>query len=506
MSVYDKTDLLPFARGLVQCGFKLLSTGKTASFLRRRRIPVREISALTGYPELLDGRVKTLHPRIHAAILADRSKASHMKALRREGVEPIDLVAVDLYPFEEALRKKMSAAECLEQIDVGGVALLRAAAKNYRYVTVVPGVAFYGEVLKALKRGGIREKMKQSLACHAFLRTSLYDQAIRSFFNEMDKGKKELLPKSLNLTLRKWMSLRYGENPHQEGALYLNGASPLAAESLALQGRPLSYNNLLDLDAAYRIVRGFKKPACALIKHASPCGVSLGRTAEEAFERAWACDPESAFGGVVGLNRPLDGRMAKRILQSGFLEVIASPEITKSALRILKRKPNLRVVSFETFYRDGRERHEMKPLSRDIFLVQTPDASTAPFRWRCVTQKKPTREEEKSLRFAFQVAKDVRSNAAVIAKGETTVAIGGGQPSRVGAVRLAVEKAGNRAAGAVLASDGFFPFPDNIEVAALAGIHAMVQPGGSIRDGEVIRACNEFDVAMVLTGIRHFKH
>jgi len=506
LSVYDKRGIVPFARGLSRLGIKLLSTGKTARILKANRIPVQEVSEYTGYPELLSGRVKTLHPKIHAAILADRKNRSHMKALREKGIDPIDLVVVDLYPFEEGVRKRLRPTELEELIDIGGVTLLRAAAKNSKYVTVVPSADFYEEILSELKRtSSVREATNRKLAYEAFLRTSRYDQTIRNFFG---RDRKETLPDLLTLNFRKWMTLRYGENPHQEGALYVNTASHTSQNAISLQGKPLSFNNLLDLDTAYRIVSEFKKPSVAIVKHASPCGVSLGRTLEEAFQKAWECDAESAFGGVVGVNRPLNGALAKQILESAFLEVIAFPKIEKAALRVLKSKQNLRLVPFDALYNEkGTDKKEFRQLSGGPLLIQTEDRLDAiPSRLRVVTKRRPDAKELASLLFAFKVAKHVRSNAIVVAKEEATVGIGGGQPSRVGSVRLAIQKAGTKAEGAVLASDGFFPFPDNVEVAREAGIRAIIQPGGSMRDREVIEACNHRDIAMVFTGIRHFRH
>jgi len=504
ISVYNKKELVPFAKQLKRLGFKILSTGKTATFLRSKKIAVQDVSEYTGYPELLNGRVKTLHPKIHAGILADRGNTSHMKSLRKKGIEPIDLVVVDLYPFEEGLQKKMSFSKMIELIDIGGVTLLRAGAKNAKFVTVIPGSEFYERGLYALKKPlRFRREINQQLAHEAFLRTSRYDQTIQSFLGEKERA----LPNSLTLSLQKQKTLRYGENPHQTAAFYTEeGVSSSTAYSL--QGKPLSFNNFLDLDTAYRIVKQFQKPCVTIMKHAAPCGVGLGKTLHEAFEKAWESDPESAFGGVVGLNRPLDRALTQEILSRGFLEVIAAPQIQPGALRLLRRRKNLRVVPFEGLYGKGKkEKYDIRQLSFGHFLVQT--ANALPLnssKCRCVTRRKPTSTELASLVFSFQVAQFVQSNAIVIAHQEGTVGIGGGQPSRVGAVRVALEKAGVHAEGSVLASDGFFPFPDGVELAAEAGVRAIIQPGGSIRDREVIEACNQYDVAMMFTGVRHFKH
>ncbi len=380
LSVYDKKGIVPFAKALSGRGVKILSTGKTAQLLRKNGVPVQEVSEYTGYPELLDGRVKTLHPKIHAAILADRSNRSHMKTLKEKGIEPIDLVAVDLYPFEEA--------RSIERIDIGGVALLRAAAKNSKYVTVVPGAEFYEEVLSELKRKGlIREEVNRKLARQAFLRTSSYDRAIGTFFGGKDG---ETFPQAFSPRFKKIANLRYGENPHQEGALYVDEASQ-ASGKISLQGKSLSFNNLLDLDSAFRIVSEFKQPAAAIMKHASPCGVSAGKKIGEAFQKAWECDKESAFGGVVGLNRTLDRKLAKQILESGFLEVIAFPDVEKEALSLFRRKENLRLVPFSALY--GSEdvaRKEIRQISGGAFLVQTEDRTSVDSkRLRCVTKRKP---------------------------------------------------------------------------------------------------------------------
>ncbi|MBI4437152.1 MAG: bifunctional phosphoribosylaminoimidazolecarboxamide formyltransferase/IMP cyclohydrolase [Candidatus Omnitrophica bacterium] len=505
LSVYDKRGIVPFAKTLVQLGVEILSTGKTAKLLKANRIPVTEVSDYTGFPELLDGRVKTLHPKIHAGILADRSNRSHRRSLRQQGIEPIDLVAVDLYPFEEGIGKgKMNLSKALELIDIGGVALLRAAAKNYRHVTVVPGCEFYEEVLRELKKNsGIQESANKKLAYQAFRRTCRYDRAIRDFFGEHGA---ELFPDVLELSFRKVQTLRYGENPHQSAAFYHDVEKGLSSGKFSLQGRPLSFNNLLDLDSAYRLVTDFRKPAVAIVKHAGPCGVGAGKTLEEAFQKAWESDPESAFGGVIGVNRTLGPSLAKQIVESGFLEVIGFPAIRPVALRVLKNKKNLRLVPFDTLKRAGKIQRAFKQVSGGL-LVQTEDErEIRASQLKTVTKRRPTPQELRSLLFAFKVAKHVRSNAIVVAQGEATVGIGGGQPSRVGAVRLAIEKAGPRSEGAVLASDGFFPFPDNVEVAARAGIRAIIQPGGSIRDREVIEACDCSEIAMVVTNLRHFKH
>ncbi len=486
LTVYDKTGIVAFARGLRRSGVRILSTGNTAKTLRKAGVPVEEVSEYTGFPELLDGRVKTLHPKIHAGILADRSNPAHMKSLKAHGVEPIDLVAVDLYPFK--------------LIDIGGVALLRAAAKNFKYVTVVPGCEFYGEVLKELsKKKKMSEATNRRLAQKSFEKTSRYDRVIHHFLNDSEK---ETLPQVLELSFQKAQTLRYGENPHQEGALYVETGTE-GSGLLSLQGKKLSFNNLLDFDAAYRIAADFKEPCVAIIKHGTPCGVSLGKTIEEAFDKAWECDPESAFGGVVGMNRPLNGALANR-LREKFLEVVASPRIEKEARGILKAKKDLRLIPFEGI--NIKRTLDFKPVALGL-LAQTEDhTDLRPSHLRLVTQGKPTPEEIDSLIFAFRVARHVRSNAIVIAQGVSTVGIGGGQPSRVGSVRLAVQKSGAKTEGAVLASDGFFPFPDNIEVANAAGIRAIIQPGGSIRDKEVIDACDRAGIRMVFTGIRHFKH
>ncbi|MFH1858389.1 MAG: bifunctional phosphoribosylaminoimidazolecarboxamide formyltransferase/IMP cyclohydrolase [Candidatus Omnitrophota bacterium] len=509
LSVYNKEGIVPFARGLLRHGAKILSTGKTAALLKRHRIPVQDVSEVTGYPELLDGRVKTLHPKIHAAILADRGKRSHQKSLKEYRIEPIDLVAVDLYPFEAGVREKgIRFSEAIELIDIGGVALLRAAAKNSKYVTAVPGREFYPTVLKALKRSsGIREETNRRLAYEAFRKTCQYDRAIRDFFRRQGPGE-EIFPETFELVLQKAGELRYGENPHQEAALYGGPELELTFKQLSLHGKTLSFNNLVDLDASHRIVTEFEEPCVAIVKHVGPCGVSLGRTAEEAFQKAWACDPESAFGGVVGINKTLNKALAKRILESSFLEVIGFPKIEPDALRLLKQRKNLRLVPFDALYpRKGGLQKELRQIGGGVFLFQTEDrVLPRQYRLRVVTGRKPFQEEKDSLLFAFRVAKHVRSNAIVIVKDRSTVGIGGGQPSRVGSVRVALEKAGEKAKGAVLASDGFFPFPDNVALAARAGIRSVIQPGGSIRDGEVIAACNRYGIAMVFTGTRHFKH
>lgn len=499
LSCADKTGLDVLAGSLAGLGVELVASGGTAEFLTQRKLRVKTVEAFAGIAEQLDGRVKTLHPKIHAGILARRDDPAHIEAVGEDGL--IDLVVVNLYPFEQAARRPgVSVSELVEQIDVGGVALLRAAAKNFAHVAVVCRPAQYPALAEALRqgRGQVPDAMARELAVSAFHLTSAYDAGIAvSLASEPDVE---------SLTLRKRQGLRYGENPHQPGAWYVPADEPAwgLGTLSQLQGKELSYNNLLDLDAALRGLVEFDEPTCAIIKHHSPCGLASAPTIEEAYERASACDAESAFGAVVGLNRPVEAGMAARLMET-FLEVILAPSVEPQAVSLFGKKPNLRVVTLEwpRALPAGREWRQLL----GSWLLQDPDRMTASAEPpTSVTRRAPTESERTDLLFAWKAVKQAKSNGIVLVSHRATVGIGQGQPSRVGSVRLAIEKAGARSRQSVAASDGFFPFPDGVELLAKAGVSAIIQPGGSIRDAEVVEAANRADLAMFITGIRHFRH
>jgi phosphoribosylaminoimidazolecarboxamide formyltransferase/IMP cyclohydrolase len=496
-SVYDKTGLVDFAQALSEQGVELVASGGTARVLRDAGLAVRAVSDVTGSPEILGGRVKTLHPAIHGGILSRRTTADQNQ-LGGLGWGEIDLVVVNLYPFEEtAAAPDASLETIIEQIDIGGVALLRAAAKNFAHVTVVCDPADYAPVIQEFRaQARISLETRRRLAVKAFARTAAYDAAIWRYL----AGDGGLLPERIVLDLRKLTDLRYGENPHQRAALYaLPGpAGPLGGE--LFQGQPLSTNNLLDLDAAWRAALAFERPTLVIVKHLSPCGIASADTLAEAFPPALAGDPVSAFGGVIAGNRPFDGATA-RALGDLFVEAIAAPAFTDEARELLSARQRCRLVALRQAVTDGIELRSI----RGGFVVQERDRGDGA-EWQVVTRRVPTEAEMAALRFAWRAVAHVKSNGILLARGEAAAGIGGGLPSRVDAVRLAVAKAGRRARGAVMASDAFFPFPDGVEVAAEAGVTAVVQPGGSVRDPHVIEAADRLGLAMCFTGVRHFRH
>jgi len=505
VSVSDKRGLDDFARGLVQLGFEIVSTGGTAQALRAAGVPAIEVSELTGTPEVLGGRVKTLHPRVFAAILADLDDAGHRAVLEEWGSGPISLVAVNLYPFvATAARPSVAPEEVIENIDIGGPSLLRAAAKNHRHVTVIVDPDDYVAVLDAIRAGGPDERLRRRLAVKAFRHTAAYDVAIAS----MLPPHLGLEPSLLLEGVAPWIGseevpLRYGENPHQRAVF----ARPREPRGLAgfrqLQGKELSFNNLMDADAAWRLVHDLPSPGVAIVKHGGPCGAGLGENAATAYVRALACDPVSAFGGVIASSLPLDGEAATRIADL-FAEVIVAPEVGEGAGTVFAAKKNLRVLVAPP-PAGGQPR--LRVVDGGL-LVETPDEGWDE-EWRVVTERAPTSEGSSAMTLAWRVAKHALSNAVVVASAAATVGIGAGQPSRVDSCRIAVEKA--RAAGLSLSgtaagSDAFFPFPDGVEELAAAGVTAIAQPGGSVRDGDVIAAANRLGLAMVFTGRRHFRH
>jgi phosphoribosylaminoimidazolecarboxamide formyltransferase/IMP cyclohydrolase len=493
LSVSDKTDLEAFARGLAELGVELLASGGTAEFLRKNGLSVGEISEYTRQPELLGGRVKTLHPKIHAGILARRDDPRHLEELKRQRIELIDLVVVNLYPFEAEVNQETAASEAMEWVDIGGEALIRAAAKHFSSVGVIVDPSDYASVLSELRqRGGLSVKTARAFAQKAFQHVTCYNARIARWFSG-----DEALPEMLTLTECKHLALRYGENPHQSAALYG------AAVPEQLQGKALSFVNILDADAALKCALEFEHPTAVIIKHTSPSGVASDPTLREAFRKAYAADPQSAFGGIIGLNRPLDGPTAELIAQR-FFEVVVAPDFSSEALETLRAKENLRLLRAPDEFFDSRR--EFRTTAFGV-LVQTPSQATiTEDDLEYTTSKQPTPEQMRDLLFAWKVVKHVKSNAIVLAKDECTTGIGGGQVSRVDATEMAVRKAGHRARGSVLASDAFLPFKDNVMVAAQAGVTAIIQPGGSLRDEEVIVAAEEHGLAMVFTRTREFKH
>jgi phosphoribosylaminoimidazolecarboxamide formyltransferase/IMP cyclohydrolase len=515
LSVSDKTGLVEFARGLADLGVELISTGGTRKTLAEAGLAVREVSEVTGFPEILDGRVKTLHPKIHGGILARRDDPEHQAALRAHGIGPIDLVVCNLYPFEATLSRSGSTHEqIVENIDIGGPSMLRSAAKNYEDVAVLTDPAQYAEVLREMRehQGALTLATRQRLAAAAFARTAAYDRAIRAYFEKHAGG--EPFPDVLDLRFKKKLPLRYGENPHQPAAFYVDPSVGHVGIATAepLHGKELSYNNLLDLDSALNLVREFTVPAAVVIKHTNPCGAAVAATLEEAFRKAYEGDPQSAYGGILGFNRVVDESTAREITEpKRFIECIIAPDFSDAAFKVLTTRPTWK--NSVRLLRTGRL-DEVTARCLDFrgldggLLVQGRDLSGGEEldNLKVVTQRPPTAAESADLRFAWVVCKHVKSNAIVLARGGMVVGVGAGQMSRVDSVHIAVRKAGDRVRGAVLASDAFFPFRDNIDEAAKAGVTAVIQPGGSMRDQDSIQACDELGLAMVFTGVRHFRH
>jgi len=514
ISVSDKTGVADFARALSERGTEILSTGGTARLLVEQDIPVTEVAEYTGFPEMMDGRVKTLHPRIHGGILGRRGEDDQV--MHENEIHPIDLVVVNLYPFEETVAKPdCDLATAIENIDIGGPTLLRAAAKNHRDVTVVCDPRDYQRVLDAMASndGHVDAPTRFDLAVRAFEHTARYDGAIANHLGAIvdpAEGKAEGLPRTYNMQFTKRQAMRYGENPHQDAAFYVGRgqceASVASAEQL--QGKALSYNNIADTDAALECVKQFDDtPACVIVKHANPCGVALGGSLLEAYERAFSTDPESAFGGIIAFNQPLDGTTAAAIVERQFVEVIIAPEVSDDASAAVAAKKNVRLLRCGSW---GAERHRYMDFKRvrGGLLVQQADLDLFS-ELKTVSKRAPSRVELEDLLFGWRVAKFVKSNAIVYARDRMTIGIGAGQMSRVNSARLAgikAEQAGLAVQGAVLASDAFFPFRDGLDQAADAGVRAVIQPGGSMRDEEVIAAADEHDIAMVFTGMRHFRH
>jgi phosphoribosylaminoimidazolecarboxamide formyltransferase/IMP cyclohydrolase len=506
LSVYDKEGLEGFARGLAELGIRILSTGGTYSRLAAANIPVTSVSEVTGFPEILRGRVKSLHPKIHGGILACRQTPQDMEDLARHGIEPIDLVVVNLYPFEATVsRPGVTMDEARENIDIGGPAMIRAAAKNFPQVAVVVSPSRYQAVLEALRQdGGIPLSLSMELALEAFERTAAYDGQIVSFLAKQ-RGDSEPFPAKLNLQLDKVAELRYGENSHQRAAFYRESSLPVPSLAAArqLQGKPLSFNNINDASAALEILLEYDEPTAVAVKHTNPCGIASAQEIETAFIWAKEGDPVSIFGGIVALNRPVDKELAA-LLTEIFLEVIIAPSFTPAALETLAAKPNLRLLELPADVK--REPYMDYKRVPGGLLVQEADVQLLGDAPQVVTRKEPTAAEQEDLLFAWRAVKHVKSNAIVVAKGKRTLGVGAGQMNRITAAQLALKQAGDEARGAVLASDAFFPFPDVVQAAAAAGITAIIQPGGSLRDEESIKAADEAGISMLFTGMRHFKH
>jgi phosphoribosylaminoimidazolecarboxamide formyltransferase / IMP cyclohydrolase len=501
ISVTDKTGIVDFARELSSLGIELISTGGTAKALREGGLTVRDVSEVTGFPEMLDGRVKTMHPKITGGILAMRGKPEHMAALAEHGITPIDMVVVNLYAFEKvAADPHADIAELIENIDIGGPTMIRSAAKNYLDVAVVVSPSDYPELAAELRASGgsLSPEMHWLLARKAFRATADYDRAISARLARI--GDTTALPPRLDLRADRLMNLRYGENPHQAAALYGDAGSGIAGAA-QLQGKELSYNNLVDLDAAWNLVQEFKRPASAIIKHTNPSGCAEQATLAESYRKAFECDPVSAFGGVLAFNRPVDEETAREISKT-FIEAVAAPDYTAEALAVLSAKKNLRLMKVTSAGEDL----VVKSISGG-FLAQTPDVHRLTRQETQVkTKRAPTEDEWTALEFAWKVTKHVKSNAIVYARPGQTVGVGAGQMSRVDSVRIGASRAVLPLAGTVVGSDAFFPFPDGVEEAAKHGVTAIIQPGGSVRDEEVIAVANRLNLAMVFTGVRHFRH
>lgn len=513
ISVYDKDGIVDFARSMADCGVEILSTGGTARMLMEAGLDIVRIADLTGFPEMLDGRVKTLHPTVHAGILAVRNNSKHEQDLRGQNIQLIDLVVVNLYPFEQTARMDgIGLSEIVEMIDIGGPTMVRAAAKNFRDVGSVVDPRDYGPVADEIQEsGGLSDQTRFVLARKAFQHTASYDTAIFSFLNQLEtdgnrKVSDSTFPQKVQLELEKVQDLRYGENPHQRAAFYaeLQGNEPTLARAVKLQGKELSFNNLLDLDAAMGIVASIEDCGCVVVKHSNPCGAASGDGPAEAFKSALEGDSLSAFGGIVAFNRPV-GPVTAEALTSMFLEAVIAPDFSPDARDILSRKKKLRVLQWGDARNFRRPGLDVRRISGG-YLLQEWDTDDDFANWRVVTDREPTEEQWRSLRFAWRISRHVKSNAIVFAQGEKLVGVGAGQMSRVDSVKIAARKSGDRAAGSVMSSDAFFPFRDGIDEAAGSGIVAVVQPGGSIKDKEVIAAANEHGIPMVFTGRRQFHH
>lgn len=509
ISVSDKEGVLDFAKGLHKLGVEILSTGGTARLLKKARIQVKQVSDYTGFSEILDGRVKTLHPAIHGGLLALREKPAHMEQLKKHKIGLIDLVVVNLYPFERVIQKSIPLSEALENIDIGGPAMLRAAAKNFKSVAVICNPQKYAEILKELETnsGLLSDTVLMKLAVEIFQHTAHYDSVIFNYLNSRNRSDSfSGLPQEVNLRFKKIQDLRYGENPHQAAALYSHCQEIAGlAKMKQLHGKELSFNNILDLNAAISVVKDFESPSAVIIKHNNPTGVAEADTLGQAYKQAWQCDKISAFGGIIGFNKKVDLATAKIISASGFMECIIAPGYDAGALKLLSKKKNLRIVQVK-LNALGKAAFDLKHIDGGLLLQEKDKRIIDSYDLEVVTKRKPTPSQIDSLLFGWNVIRHIRSNAIILVKGKKTVGIGCGQTSRVESVVLAVKKAGKNAQNALLVSDAFIPKPDNVKIAAKAGIKAIIQAGGSIADADVIKAADKAGIIMVMTGVRHFKH
>ncbi|OIJ13669.1 bifunctional phosphoribosylaminoimidazolecarboxamide formyltransferase/IMP cyclohydrolase [Anaerobacillus alkalilacustris] len=505
ISVSNKEGIVPFAKQLVELGVEIISTGGTKKAIQEAGIPVIGISDVTGFPEILDGRVKTLHPNIHGGLLAMRESADHLSQLEKHNIQPIDLVVVNLYPFQATIAKPdVTFADAIENIDIGGPSMLRAAAKNHKHVTVVVDPTDYETVINQVKEeGSVNNETRARLAAKVFRHTASYDAVIAEYLtNEV----KEESPESLTVTFEKKQDLRYGENPHQKASFYKKplGAESSIAKATQLHGKELSYNNINDADAALALVKEFTEPAVVAIKHMNPCGVGVGDTIEQAYDKAYSADPVSIFGGIVALNREVDANTALKMKEI-FLEIIIAPSFSEEALEILTSKKNLRLLTLP-ITTEAKVEKRLTSIHGGLLVQDEDTFGLEQANVTVPTKREPTEAEWAALKMAWKVVKHVKSNAIVLVKDDMTVGVGAGQMNRVGSAKIAIEQAAENASGSVMGSDAFFPMNDTVEAAGLAGVTAIIQPGGSIRDEDSIKKADELGIAMVFTGVRHFKH
>ena len=507
ISVSDKRGIVEFSQKLVSLGYEIVSTGGTYKALKESGVSVIAIEDVTGFPEMLDGRVKTLHPKIHAGLLALRENTDHMATCKDHQLELIDLVVVNLYPFQQTIEKEgVTLEEAIENIDIGGPSMLRSAAKNFRSVGVLVNPEKYETVIKELEenQGQLSVSLKEDLACEAFEHTARYDAMIATYLSQNLRKTNGSYPKIVAPKFEKVSDLRYGENPHQTAAFYKIIGEKGLPGVIQHHGKALSYNNIIDTEAAWQIVKSIEQPAAAIIKHTNPCGAAVGASIVEAYRRAHAADPVSAFGSIVGLNKVVDAETAEEIAKT-FVEVIIAPGYSDEAIRILTKKPSIRLLSLDQFF-DQKDRKQFRFVVGGCLMQTEDNAISKEANLNCVSQKKPSQTEIDDLLFAFNIIRHVKSNAIVIVKDGCAVGVGAGQMSRVEAMEIALKKAQGKTKGAVVASDAFFPFKDSVELGIKAGVSAFIQPGGSKRDDESIACCDESNVAMLFSGVRHFKH
>lgn len=507
ISVSDKTGAVDLAKELVGLGYEIVSTGGTFKAITQAGVQATYVTEITGFPEILEGRVKTLHPHVHGGILAKRTP-EHLEQLEKLGIVPIDLVVVNLYPFKQTIAKEnVTLEEAIENIDIGGPTMVRAAAKNYQSVTIVVNPSRYEQVIGELKsKGAVSAELRLSLAAEAFAHTADYDTYIADYLAKVS-GEKVMFPKTIAFRGEKIQELRYGENPHQKAAFYREPGEtgPGIGTARQIHGKELSFNNIVDLNAALAIVQEFQQPAAVIIKHTNPCGTALGENIALAYEKAFQADPVSAFGGIVGLNQPVDKETAEKMIET-FLEAIIAPAFSPEALEVLSKKANVRLLETGDTNREQETKIDIKKVSGGFLLQEEDQGAVKEADLQVVTQRKPTTEELQELMFSWKVVKHVKSNAIVVSKNRQIIGVGAGQMNRVGSANIAFEQAGAKCDRAVLASDAFFPFRDTVDAAAKAGITAIIQPGGSMRDEDSIKACDEYGITMVFTGMRHFKH